>query len=98
MAPFFIGCNYIGKANYDALMKRISKGRKSEISFYPYRGEECEHWLVFGKRVNTAATDGPGRLEGEFKDFSKFSHRPVDMINVRIFSEHYGKFDGNRKI
>ena len=52
----------------------------------------------FEKGVNTAATEGPGRLESEFKDFPKFSLRPVDMINVRIFSEHYGKFDGNRKI
>ena len=50
-------------------MEWISKGRKSEISLYPYRGEEYEHWLVFfEKGVNTAATDGPGRLEGEFKD------------------------------
>ena len=38
----------------------------------------------FWKRVNTKAIDGPGRLEGEFEDFSKFSLRPVDMINVRI--------------
>ena len=81
---FFIGCNYISKANYDALMEWISKGRKSEISLYPYRDRECEQWLVFEKGVNTAAIDGPGRLEGEFEDFSKFSLRPVDMINVRI--------------
>ena len=38
----------------------------------------------FFKKGKYQAIDGLGQLEGEFEDFSKFSLRPLDIINERI--------------
>ena len=47
MAPFFIGCNYIGKENYNVLMKGFRKVENLKFRFIPIAAKNLNRdWLL----------------------------------------------------